>query len=155
MSTFRSILRWGTDHHPRWFVFLRIALGLLLFAKGIVFMSNASLLDEILYGTPNPTNDNSGWLRILITWASLLGGSFLIIGMQTRLVCFLQLPILVGAIIFINLHKSGLAPQSELWFALLTLAGLIFFIIEGGGPLSIDNYFYKNRDNQAAGQRLP
>jgi putative oxidoreductase len=155
MSTFRNILRWGEGHHPRWFVFLRIALGLLLFAKGIAFMSNASLLDEIVYGAPNPVNDNSGWIRILITWANLLGGSLLIIGMQTRLVCFLQLPILVGAVLFINLHKNAFAPQSELWLALVTLAGLIFFIIEGGGPLSIDKYFYKNRDSQAAGQRLP
>ncbi|MDP4150669.1 MAG: DoxX family protein [Bacteroidota bacterium] len=155
MSTFQNIARWGNEHHPRWFVFLRIALGLLLFAKGIAFMSNASLLDEIVYGTTNPTNDNSAWLRILITWANLLGGALLIIGMQTRLVCFLQLPILVGAILFINLHKNGVAFPSELWSALLTLAGLIFFIIEGGGPLSIDKYFYKNRDRRTAGQQLP
>ena len=154
MNTFQDIRRWGTDHHPRWFIIFRIALGLCLFAKGIFFMSNSTLLDQLFSGNAYLSRD-SGWLPILITWMNLMGGFFLFVGLQTRLVAILELPILIGAIVFINAQKSGFAPQSELALSILVLLGLVFFIIEGGGPLSMDAYFDKNRDKQSAGQELP
>jgi putative oxidoreductase len=152
MSTYQDITRWGTNHHPRWFVILRVALGLLLFAKGIAFMNNNTLLNELFSGTS--LSRDSGWLPILITWMNLLGGLFLVLGLQTRLVAILELPIIIGAIIFINVQKTLFAPQSELGLAFLVLALLIFFIVEGGGPLSLDGYWYKNRDS-TTGTRVP
>jgi putative oxidoreductase len=140
-------------HHPRWLVVLRVGLGLCLFAKGITFMSNTALLDKFLSGSY--WAGSAGWLAIVITWASLLGGFFIAVGLMTRWMCILQLPILIGAIIFINSQKSGFAIQSELGMAFLVLLLLIFFLVEGSGPLSLDGYFFRNRDRNSQGTNVP
>src|SRR5882757_3526828 len=145
MDTLRNIQQWSVTHHPRWLVILRIALGLCLFAKGITFISNATLLERLLSGSAMA--NSSGWLAIVITFANLLGGFMLIVGLMTRLVALLQIPILLGAIIFINAQKGGFAAESELGLAVVVLLLLVLFLIEGGGPLSMDGYFSKNKGN--------
>ncbi|HTI09871.1 MAG TPA: DoxX family protein [Puia sp.] len=153
MVTLRSIQQWSVTHHPRWLVIIRVALGLCLFAKGITFMSNATMLERLLSGSAM-AND-SGTLAIIITFANLLGGFMLTVGLMTRLVCLLQIPILIGAIVFINAQKGGFAAESELSLAIVVLILLIFFLIEGGGPLSLDGYFYKNRGRNTQGTNMP
>src|SRR6266567_8266616 len=100
MGTLRSIQQWSVTHHPRWLVIVRVALGVCLFAKGITFISNATLLERLLSGSAMASS--SGALTILITFANLLGGFLLMVGLMTRLVALLEIPVLVGAIIFIN-----------------------------------------------------
>jgi uncharacterized membrane protein YphA (DoxX/SURF4 family) len=134
-------------------VVLRVALGLCLLFKGITFMSNTALLDQLLSGSP--WAGNAGWLAIAITWAHLLGGFMITVGLLTRWVALLQLPILIGAIVFINAQKGGFAYQSELGLALIVLLLLVVFLIEGSGPLSLDNYFYQNRDRHSQGTNVP
>lgn len=154
MSPVQNLLHWGNKHHPWWFVFLRIALGICLSAKGIFFMNNATVLKEILTGSP--LSHDPGWLLIFITWMNLLGGFLLIVGLQTRFVALLEIPVVVGAISFISTQwGSFYTPFTELGLAIISLVLLVFFVIEGSGPISLDNYFYKNRDDSAAGTRLP
>ena len=153
MSRLRNIHEWSLTHHPRWLVVLRVALGLCLFFKGITFMSNTALLDQLMSGSP--WAGYAGWLVILITWANLLGGFMLTVGLMTRLVALLQLPILVGAIVFINAQKGGFAAGSELGWAILVLLLLVLFLVEGSGPLSLDHYFYRNRGQHSQGTELP
>lgn len=152
MATLRHIQEWGATHHPRWLVVLRVALGLCLFAKGIVFMSNSVQLEELLSGSPMA--GNAGWLSIAITGANILGGFMLIVGLLTRWVAIFQIPILAGAIIFINSQKGGFAAGSELGLALAVLLLLIFFLIEGSGPLSLDHYFHLNRGRDSQGTKV-
>jgi len=64
----------------------------------------------------------------------------IVIGLFTRLAALLQLPILIGAIIFVNTRSGIYAGQSDLLFSIIVLVLLIFFLIEGGGPYSMDNY---------------
>jgi uncharacterized membrane protein YphA (DoxX/SURF4 family) len=153
MVTLRSIQQWSVTHHPRWLVIVRVALGLCLFAKGITFISNATLLERLLSGSPMA--NSSGALEIIITFANLLGGFMLTVGLMTRLVALLEIPNLVGAIIFINAQKGGFVAESELSFAVVVLILLIFFLIEGGGPLSLDGYFRKNRGRNTQGTNMP
>jgi len=153
MDALKNIQAWSATHHPRWLVILRVALGLLLFAKGIEFIKNTSLLDRLL--SNSPLGSNSGWLQILIAWANLLGGFMLIVGLWTRLVSLLQVPILIGAIVFINTQKGGFGAESELALAFFALLLAIFFLIEGGGPLSLDTYFQKNQGKNSQGRTLP
>ncbi|HVS96318.1 MAG TPA: DoxX family protein [Puia sp.] len=155
MTTLQQIRNWSAAHHPRWLVIFRIGLGLFLMAKGINFMRDATLLDRLLYGSVPLTDNATHWLPLIITWANLLGGFMILIGLWTRLMCLLQLPILVGAIIFINSQKGGFAPESELGLAILCLLLVIFFLVEGSGPLSIDGYFDRNRGRGSQGDRLP
>ena len=151
----QQLRNWSAAHHPRWLVIVRIGLGLFLMAKGINFMRDSTLLDRLLYGSVTLADNETHWLPLIITWANLLGGFMILIGLWTRLMCLLQLPILIGAIIFINSQKGGFAPESELGLAILTLILVIFFLIEGSGPLSLDAYFEKNRSRGSQGNALP
>jgi len=155
MTTLQQIRDWGTTHHPRWLVIVRVAVGLFLFAKGITFMHNATLLDRLLYGSESFAENQTHWLPILITWANLLTGTLLIIGLWTRLMALLQLPILIGAITFINSQRGGPVPETEMILAILTLLLMIFFLVEGSGPLSLDAYFEKNSGRGSRGDNLP
>jgi uncharacterized membrane protein YphA (DoxX/SURF4 family) len=142
MGTLQQIQDWSATHHPKWLVVLRVALGLCLFIKGISFLNNTVILDQLLAGSIVSTSIN--WLPLAISWAHLLGGFLIIIGLYTRWAVFLQIPILIGAVIFISVHKGIVSSGDELIFALIILILLFFFLIEGSGPISLDNYFKKN-----------
>jgi putative oxidoreductase len=155
MTTLQHIRQWSTTHNPRWLVIVRIGLGLFLFAKGINFMRDTTLLDQLLYGRANGAENETHWLPLAITWANLLGGFMLMVGLGTRLIALLQIPILIGAIIFINSQKGGFQSGNELGLAILSLVLVIFFLIEGGGRLSLDAYLNNNRGRDSQGQNLP
>jgi putative oxidoreductase len=154
MSALQHIKQWSATHNPRWLVVVRMGLGLFLFAKGINFMRDSALVEELIYGSNSLAENTTHWLPIIITWANLLGGFMLIAGLWTRLVALLEMPILIGAIIVVNARKGGFVPESELGFAILVLLLLIFFLIEGGGPLSMDGYFERNR-RSTSGTNMP
>ena len=137
-----QLQHWGTIHHPRWLVCLRVALGIALFFKGISFLSNTIALETIL--VESSLSISPSWLILLITWVHLLGGFLIIIGLLTRWAILPQIPILLGAVIFVNAPKGIFAAESEFVFSLVILLMLIFFFAEGGGPLSLDDYFRKH-----------
>ncbi len=141
MGTLQQIHRWSLAHHPRWLVVLRVALGICLFFKGIFFLANTSTLEELVRGSL--VANRADWMVIFITWSHLLGGFLIIIGLLTRWAVLLQIPILMGAIVFINTQRDAFGAF-ELPFAFIILLLLILFLIEGGGPLSLDNFFSKH-----------
>lgn len=142
MGMIHQLEKWSITHHPKWLVFLRAALGLALFLKGISFMNDMVAVRSLL--TEDYIFNVQDWLILTITWAHLLGGFLIIIGLFTRWAVVFQIPILLGAILFINAPKGFFAPDSELIFSILVLLLLVLFLFEGGGPLSLDNYFKKN-----------
>jgi len=142
MGTLQQIHRWSLTHHPRWLVVLRAALGICLFFKGIFFLVNTATLEELVKGSL--VANRTDWLVIFITWSHLLGGFLIIIGLLTRWAAVLNIPILMGAIIFINTQRDAFGAF-ELPFAFIVLLLLIFFLIEGGGPISLDNFFSKHQ----------
>ena len=142
MGMIHQLEKWSITHHPKWLVFLRAALGLALFLKGISFMNDMVAVRSLL--TEDYIFNVQDWLILTITWVHLLGGFLIIIGLFTRWAVVFQIPILLGAILFINAPKGFFAPDSELIFSILVLLLLVLFLFEGGGPLSLDNYFKKN-----------
>lgn len=142
MGTLQQIHQWSLTHHPRWLVAARVMLGLFLFVKGISFIINATALEALIQGST--VSRGSEWISLGITWAHLLGGFLIIIGLLTRWAILLQIPILIGALFLINSQHDVVNRAFELPFAVLILLMLIFFLVEGGGPLSLDNYFRKN-----------
>ena len=137
-----QIEKWSATHHPRWLVLPRVALGIFLIAKGISFISNTVSLEALL--SENNMNIGGSFFPIFITWLHLICGFLIIIGLFTRWAALLMIPILLGAVIFINAPKDLFVANSEFGFSLAVLLMLIFFFIEGGGPLSLDDYFRKN-----------
>jgi len=61
-----------------------------------------------------------------------------VIGLFTRIAVILQIPILIGAIIFVNTKSGVYSGESDLLFSVIVLVLLLFFLVEGGGPYSVD-----------------
>ncbi|TMI63011.1 MAG: DoxX family protein [Bacteroidetes bacterium] len=146
MGMLHQLEKWSTTHHPRWLVFLRVALGISLFLKGITFLSNSVRLEGILLEAG--ISQYISWLALVITWLHLLCGVFIVIGLFTRLSTMIMIPILFFAVVFVNASHGIFAAESEFAFSLIILLMLIFFFIEGGGPVSMDDYFKNYKRNQ-------
>jgi len=145
MNYIQRIGHWGDVHHPKWIDILRMALGAFLFYKGIDFILNMSMLIGMMsYRTPFGSFGIE-MLGHFIAYIHLIGGLLLFFGIASRVASLIQIPILVGAIIFI--HSSGSQPYSELYQSIIVLALLIYFLIAGNGPWS---FRIKNEDDGKA-----
>lgn len=142
MQLMSQLQQWSTTHHPRWLVFLRVILGLCLFAKGVSFLSDSLQLQQLIEGS---SLQNYPWLPQFITWVNLLGGALIVMGLFTRLSCLIQIPILIGAIVFIHFKRGMYAVDTDLNFTIVILVLLCVFFVEGGGKISLDNYFNTNK----------
>lgn len=127
---------------PRWLTIFRIALGLILFWKGITFIRDSSDLQLLLQRMSIGVVDkNNGVIAFLITYVNLLGGLFIMVGLFTKTSSIIQIPILIGAVFFVN-TKDGLNQStSELVLSAIVLILLIVFAIKGSGVISADEYF--------------
>ena len=136
MTILHQLDKWSTAH-PRLLLLLRAALGIALTSKGISFISDMISLKALL--SASSFNFLPDWVALVITSIHLLCGFLITIGLFTRVSALVQIPILIGAVI-INASASVYTPGSELIFSLLVLVLLVFFLFEGGGELSLDNY---------------
>lgn len=137
MNLLQKMEYWGDRHHPKWLDIIRIVLGIFLLYKGIDFLRNTSTLVSLM---SNRSPFGAFTLILLghyVTFAHIMGGFFLTIGMFTRAACLIQIPILVGAIIFVNTSGDVFKPYSELFLSILILLLLIYFLIVGNGPLAV------------------
>ncbi len=127
-------------NQPSWLVVLRVALGAMLFIKGIAFISDSSRLEAILASSRLSSSFNPVFAD-LIAWTHLIGGLFILTGLLTRLMTLVQIPILVGAVFFVNLPNLTINSSSELALSIIMLVLLIVFFVEGSGRFSADEYF--------------
>ena len=127
---------------PYWLTGLRITLGLILFWKGITFMHDSSDLQLMLQRISIGAIDkNSEWIAFLITYVNLLGGLFIMVGLFTKTSSIIQIPILIGAVFFVNTSNGLNESTSELVLSAILLILLILFSVIGSGGLSADEYF--------------
>ena len=136
MAILHQLDKWSTTH-PKLLLLLRAALGIALVSKGISFMSDIMSLKALL--AQSGFGFLPDWIAVVITWIHLLCGFLITIGLFTRLSALIQIPILIGAVI-INLSGGIFMPGSELVFSILILVLLVFFLFEGGGELSLDDF---------------
>jgi putative oxidoreductase len=143
---------------PRWLTIFRVALGLTLFWKGISFIRDTSdlqlLLQRMAIGVVDKNNE---WIAFLITYLNLLGGLFITVGLFTKTSCILQIPILIGAVFFVNTRDGLNQSTSELLLSAIVLVLLIIFAILGSGAISADEYFrsyYKAGSEDGATKKL-
>ncbi len=142
MNYLQRLEYWGEAHHPKYMDILRIAFGIFLCIKGIEFANNTALLTETLQ---NRMASNSFLYSLMIQYiifGHIIGGFLVAVGLLTRLACLLQLPILIGALIFMDYHV--MQYFSQFFLALLTLVLLCYFMVIGSGPWSLDRELWKN-----------
>jgi uncharacterized membrane protein YphA (DoxX/SURF4 family) len=141
---------WGDHHHPKWVDIVRIALGVFLVYKGIDFLRNTSLLISLM----SSGRDNFGsfltvFFAHVIPFIHIVGGIMLVLGMFTRFACLIQIPVLIGAIVFIKTANDVFLPYSELLVTIVVLLLLFYFLIAGNGPLAFKIEEEKKRGHAA------
>lgn len=129
-------------NQPGWLTLFRIALGLIILWKGISFFRYSANLQAMLHsGGMDMFDNNAETIAFIITYINLLGGVFIAAGLFTRWICIIQIPIIIGAIAFVN-SKAGMSfTNAELILSLIVLVLLIVFSIKGSGVISADEYF--------------
>ena len=126
---------------PAWLTLFRIALGLILFWKGIVFIRDTTLLQTMIEHTGiGIFSKNSEIISFIIPYLSLLCGLFILTGLFTRTSCIIQIPIVAVAVFFVN-FKGIDQSNLELVLSIVVLILLILFAIRGSGTISADEFF--------------
>ncbi len=138
MNILTNIEDWGNSHRPGWLDFFRIALGSYISFKGLEFLFNIESLKTTTNGMDMMFS--GAMVAHYIVFAHTLGGALIVFGLFTRAMCFIQLPILIGAIIFVNYPKGFLSigNHMELEISILILLSVIVVMVFGAGKFSID-----------------
>ena len=142
MNYLQRLEYWGEAHHPKYLDIIRIAFGIFLCIKGIEFANNTAVLTETMGSS---MSGNSFVLSLTIQYiifGHIIGGFLIAVGLLTRLACLLQIPILLGALIFVQ--WDVMQHFSQFFLALLTLILLCYFMIIGSGPWSLDKGLFKD-----------
>lgn len=137
MNIVTDIEKWGNSHRPGWLDIFRIILGVFITYKGLFYITHMNDLELTTSGI------NVYFAGVVlshyIVFAHILGGPLIVFGLFTRIVSAIQLPILIGAVIFVNLPRGILSVGNmELWVSAVVLIGLVVFIIFGAGRFSLD-----------------
>ncbi len=138
MSVVTDIERWGNNHRPGFLDIFRIALGVFLTYKGIMFIMSMDELEDTTAGIN--TWFAGAFLAHYVIFAHILGGPLLAFGLFTRIMAALQIPILIGAVFLVNAPRGlfSVGNHMELEISIIVLIGLVVFIIFGAGRYSID-----------------
>ncbi|MGV3556993.1 DoxX family protein [Larkinella arboricola] len=142
MNVVQRVEHWGDTHHPAWIDALRIMLGITLFLKGVSFISDTGHLTNLVGGTRFDLIPM--FLIHYVAFAHLVGGLLIAMGCLTRLSVLIQLPILIGAVFFVNVTRGFSALNSELWLSVVVLLLLLVFLVLGSGRFSVDEYMRKH-----------
>lgn len=140
MNIVQKVEHWGDMHHAKWLDAIRVILGLIILGKGIEFASQIGSQEGLFY--PNLFGFSSLASMVIlhiVALAHLMGGLLIVIGLLTRLAVVVQMPILLGAIFFVNLTKNFSFFNSELWLSIIVFMLLVLFWIVGSGTYSADN----------------
>jgi putative oxidoreductase len=139
MNMTNKISAWeGT--HPVYFLILRVALGMILAIRGIYFLTAIQPLYSVIRESRLGELNMDKSLALVICWVHTLGGTFIILGLLTRISAWAQIPIVLGAIVFINLNNSLPHTFQDLLLSILVLALSVLFALTGGGKISMDYY---------------
>jgi putative oxidoreductase len=135
----QRFIAWADAHRDYWLDCVRIYLGLGLFARGLILISNTSpgFFVDLMQRSGQPWIAD-GILLHYVMVAHFVGGLLLTIGFLTRIAAFAQIPILFGAVFMIHRQDGLFALGQSLEFSALVLFLLIVFLIAGAGKLSLD-----------------
>src|SRR3954469_19052161 len=128
MSGITNIEGWGNSHRPGWLDIFRILLGLFITYKGFDFMADPNWLTAQVAGATEQFASAS--IAHYVIFAHVLGGPLIAVGLFTRVMCAIQLPILIGAIVVV-IAQGGFnaGNHMELEESIVVLIGIVVFMI--------------------------
>ena len=144
MKPFQRFEIWSEQHQSAWMDVLRIVLGITLTVKGFMFIMDTSSLVRILNSSFGVA-DGVIWAHLLAI-IHLVTGFLITIGLATRACCLIDIPMLIGAILFVNINAIG-NRGFELLASIFVLLLLIFFFFKGSGHFSA--YYYMINSKRA------
>ena len=121
----------------------RIILGIILFAKGISFLRDKALLENLI--SNSITDEKFSIAGLLIPYVHIAGGFFIIIGLYIRLTILIQLPIIIGAIVLLFKSEATI-HQGEIIIAAVILIMLVVQLVFGDGLYSWRNLLNKEKN---------
>lgn len=140
MNLIHRIEQWGDTHHPRFLDIIRILLGIFLLLKGLGFMDNTANLKYLIETRADITV--APWVLMslvyYVTFVHMVGGTLIAMGIMTRFSAIMQIPVVFGAVFFINVLQSPF--NTDLASSIAALILLVLFAIIGSGRWSIENY---------------
>jgi uncharacterized membrane protein YphA (DoxX/SURF4 family) len=113
-------------------------LGVALFAKGAIFVTHVESLVDTMNLTHVPAASIA--LAHYVALAHLAGGLMLAVGLATRLAAGVQVPILLGAVLFVHRTEGFFTGAQGLELAVFVLFSLVLLTFSGGGRFSVDHY---------------
>jgi uncharacterized membrane protein YphA (DoxX/SURF4 family) len=139
MQQLDNLFSWFNRNQSIAYALIRIFLGAALLVRGLLLINNPDALTRLI-------DDNTLYMWFsYITIAHIAGGVSLILGLFTRIGAFIQLPILISAVLFVHAEKGLMMGGQALELASLVLFLLFIYFFFGAGPLSFDRYFFKNK----------
>ena len=141
-----ELVSWAQSRRDLWLDCVRIYLGLGLFARGLLLITNTStgyFVDMLQRSGHNWLM--TGALLHYVMLAHFVGGAMLALGFLTRMAALVQIPILAGAVFVVHRSDGLFAMGQSLEFSALVLILLIVFVLGGSGRFSLDHSVFGSR----------
>jgi putative oxidoreductase len=147
----RDLIGWAESRRELWLDCVRIYLGLGLFARGLLLITNSSTdsastryFEELVH------RSGFSWLQMglllhYVTLAHFVGGAMLAAGFLTRIAALVQVPVLFGAVFLIHRGEGLFVAGQSLEFSALVLFLLVVVLVSGPGALSLDRVVFGSR----------
>ena len=145
MNLVHKIETWGNTHHPIALDPMRIALGLFLLFKGASFMQNSYPVHAIIANQNIISLSDSILMNMVYVVAiiHMIGGMMIALGVVTRIASLIQIPILAGAVIF--LQSMNVHDNTNMVISIVALVLLVMFSVVGSGKLSIEKVMQNSK----------
>ena len=134
-----TVARWIAKNRDAIWDLVRIYLGFALVVKGFVYMFQHRALEASMVSVGVPFA--GAGLAEVVAFAHIAGGLMMTFGILTRIGAIIQIPNLLGAVLFVHLKDGFFTANQTLEFALLVLFLLSIIAVVGAGRLSIDWVF--------------
>ena len=135
MKRLNELLHWLEIRRDLAYALIRIYLGIALFVRGGILLSDPSVITELVGA------QQVYWWYSYIIGAHLIGGLLLALGFLTRWATLFQIPTLLGAIFFIHMDQGLMTAGQSLEVATLVLVLLSVYALFGSGIFALDSYF--------------
>lgn len=156
MRKWHDFAAWAESHRENWLDCVRIYLGLGLFARGLLLITNTSTGFVVdLMQRSDQSWAVTGAMLHYVALSHFVGGALLTIGFLTRLAAFVQIPVLIGAVFVVHRPDGLFSMGQSLEFSTLVLFLLCVILVSGAGRWSLDHVIFGERGKEGGPAEHP